>query len=38
MGDGNLRYAVLGFVGARADGLHGYRLKSDLQAFCDDFW
>ncbi|RMF22395.1 MAG: PadR family transcriptional regulator [Deltaproteobacteria bacterium] len=38
MGSGNLRYAVLGFVGARAEGLHGYRLKSDMQALCDDFW
>ena len=38
MKTGNLRYAVLGLVSRRPDGIHGYRLKSDLEALCDDFW
>jgi DNA-binding PadR family transcriptional regulator len=38
MREGNLRYAILGLVGADADGTYGYRLKGDLEALCSDFW
>ncbi len=38
MSHGNLRYVVLGLVGAREDGVHGYHLKRELEAVCGDFW
>jgi DNA-binding PadR family transcriptional regulator len=38
MRTGNLRFALLGLVAASRDGLHGYRLKSDLDVLCDEFW
>ena len=38
MPEGNLRYAVLGLVGIREDGVHGYQLKGELEALCNDFW
>ena len=38
MGKENLRYAVLGLVGARQSGVHGYQLKGELEALCNDFW
>ncbi len=38
MGKGNLEYAVLGFVSSSSDGMHGYRLKSEFEALCGDFW
>ena len=38
MGKENLRYAVLGLVGARRSGVHGYQLKGELEALCNDFW
>jgi PadR family transcriptional regulator AphA len=34
----NLRYAVLGLVGARDSGVHGYQLKGELEALCNEFW
>ncbi|MFQ5351767.1 MAG: helix-turn-helix transcriptional regulator [Candidatus Binatia bacterium] len=38
MGSGNLHYAVLGLVAARPEGVHGYQLKTEVEALCDDFW
>ena len=35
---GNLKYAVLGLVASRPDGVHGYKLKADFDALSDDFW
>jgi DNA-binding PadR family transcriptional regulator len=34
----NLQFAVLGLVAARPEGVHGYQLKSDVEALFDDFW
>ena len=36
MRDGNLPYAILGLIACRVDGAHGYQLKRELEAFCDD--
>ncbi len=38
MREDNLRYAVLGLVRVRREGVHGYRLKSEIEAICDEFW
>ena len=38
MKNGNLSYAVLGLVGSKTDGAHGYRLKSECEAISDEFW
>ena len=35
---GNLKYAVLGLVASRSEGVHGYKLKADFEALSDDFW
>lgn len=35
---GNFRYAVLGLIANRTDGVHGYQLMSDVEALSDDFW
>lgn len=35
---GNFRYAVLGLIANRSDGVHGYQLMSDVEALSDDFW
>jgi DNA-binding PadR family transcriptional regulator len=37
-GSGNLRFAVLGLVGGRTDGMHGYQLKAEFDVLCDEFW
>jgi DNA-binding PadR family transcriptional regulator len=33
-----VRFAILGLVGARAEGAHGYQLKSEFEALYADFW
>jgi DNA-binding PadR family transcriptional regulator len=38
MSKGNLRYAVLGLVATKADGVHGYQLKGECEAIADEFW
>ena len=38
MAKGNLAFGILGLVAGCPDGLHGYRLKSELDVLCDDFW
>jgi DNA-binding PadR family transcriptional regulator len=38
MGLGNLRFAVLGLVAVRPNGVHGYQLKNELDAVCGGFW
>lgn len=38
MKSGNLKYAVLGLVASRPEGVHGYKLKADFEALSDDFW
>ena len=38
MASGNLRYAVLGLVASKADGVHGYQLKGECEAIADEFW
>lgn len=35
---GNFRYAVLGLIANRSEGVHGYQLMSDVEALSDDFW
>jgi len=35
---GNLKYAVLGLVASRPEGVHGYKLKADFESLSDDFW
>jgi DNA-binding PadR family transcriptional regulator len=35
---GNFRFAVLGLIANRAEGVHGYQLLSDVEALSDDFW
>ena len=35
---GNLKYAVLGLVASRPDGVHGYKLKADFESLSDEFW
>ena len=34
--DGNLHFALLGLVAGRSEGTHGYRLKRELEALCDE--
>ena len=38
MASGNLRYAVLGLVASKTDGVHGYQLKGECEAIGDEFW
>lgn len=38
MKDGNLQYALLGLLACRAEGAHGYQLKRELEALCEDAW
>ena len=38
MARGNLPFAVLGLVASCSDGVHGYKLKSELEVLCDEFW
>src|SRR5262249_25478985 len=38
MAKSNLRFGVLGLVGSCQDGVHGYRLKAELDVLCADFW
>jgi DNA-binding PadR family transcriptional regulator len=38
MASGNLRYAVLGLIANKTDGVHGYRLKGECEAIADEFW
>lgn len=38
MASGNLRYAVLGLIATKPDGVHGYRLKGECEAIADEFW
>ncbi|HYC56918.1 MAG TPA: PadR family transcriptional regulator [Candidatus Binatia bacterium] len=38
MSAGNLRYAVLGLVSTKADGVHGYKLKGECESIADEFW
>ena len=38
MSAGNLRYAVLGLIANKPDGVHGYRLKGECEAIADEFW
>jgi len=38
MPKGNLKYAVLGLIALRPNGVHGYQLKGELESLCDDFW
>ncbi len=35
---GNLNFALLGLVAARTSGVHGYQLKTEFEALCEDFW
>lgn len=35
---GNFRFAVLGLIANRTEGVHGYQLMSDVEALSDDFW
>jgi DNA-binding PadR family transcriptional regulator len=35
---GNLSFALLGLVAARISGVHGYQLKTEFEALCEDFW
>lgn len=35
---GNFRFAVLGLIANRSEGVHGYQLLSDVEALSDDFW
>ena len=35
---GNLNFALLGLVAARSSGVHGYQLKTEFEALCEDFW
>jgi DNA-binding PadR family transcriptional regulator len=34
----NSRYAVLGLIAARDEGVHGYQLMTEVEALADDFW
>jgi len=36
MKEGNLPLALLGLIACRPDGAHGYRLKREAEALCDD--
>jgi len=38
MASGNLRYAVLGLIASKDEGVHGYRLKGECEAIADEFW
>lgn len=38
MSKGNLRYAVLGLIASKTDGVHGYQLKGECEAIADEFW
>ncbi len=38
MAGSNLQFAVLGLVASTENGVHGYKLKNDFEALCDDFW
>ncbi|HYC00562.1 MAG TPA: PadR family transcriptional regulator [Candidatus Limnocylindrales bacterium] len=38
MSAGNLRYAVLGLVSSKPEGIHGYRLKGECESIADEFW
>src|SRR5947208_1815666 len=38
MATGNLRYAVLGLIASKNDGVHGYQLKGECEAIADEFW
>lgn len=38
MGDSNLRYAILGLIASRDEGVHGYQLRHEVEALSDDFW
>src|SRR3972149_1964892 len=35
---GSFHYAVLGLVSTRERGVHGYQLRNEVRALCDDFW
>jgi DNA-binding PadR family transcriptional regulator len=35
---GNFRYAVLGLIAGRSEGVHGYQLMTEVEALADDFW
>lgn len=37
IGTGTLRYAVLGLVASRDEGVHGYRIKVECEAIADEF-
>ncbi len=34
----NLRFAVLGLVASKDEGVHGYRLKNECEAISEAFW
>ena len=34
----NMRFAALGLIAKRSEGIHGYRLKDEFEALCEDFW
>lgn len=38
MASGNLRYAVLGLIASKKEGVHGYQLKGECEAIADEFW
>ena len=39
MPDNNVKYALLGLISARPDGIHGYGLREEVQALSGrDFW
>ena len=38
MRNGNFTFAVLGLVSTRERGVHGYQLRNEVRALCDDFW
>lgn len=38
MASGNLKYAVLGLIANKNDGVHGYQLKGECEAIADEFW
>jgi DNA-binding PadR family transcriptional regulator len=34
----NFQYAVLGLIALKPGGVHGYQLKKEVHALCEDFW
>jgi DNA-binding PadR family transcriptional regulator len=38
MKTGSFHFAVLGLVSTRERGVHGYQLRNEVRALCDDFW